>query len=304
MLLELAAERRVLFWRQGWRRQTTVAAATALARARAGRRVLLVSTDPAHNPGTSGSARWARRRCAPGGRAGRPELDPELTVQQHLEDVGAALRKLMPAQPAKDTRRCRAMPPNARGGAARTHRRDAGAGLGRLRPAGVRYRPVRAHGTADGAAGNDERSTEGLLRRQERGSRFSRVEEPGRRSRLRPVHTGQNDGEAAPDRDSRIRQILDRRRERFNRLREVLGDAQQCAFVIVLAAERLPVLETIELHAQLQRAGTPVGALVVNKRRRPMPAPFSPNATPRGTASRHPAPRWASYHRWSPAFAR
>ena len=54
---------------------------------------------------------------------------------------------------------------------------------------------------------------------------------------------GQGDGDAAPDRDSRIRQILDRRRERFNRLREVLGDAQQCAFVIVLAAERLPVLK-------------------------------------------------------------
>ncbi len=34
----------------------------------------------------------------------------------------------------------------------------------------------------------------------------------------------------------------------------------------MLAAERLPVLETIELHALLQRAGTPVGALVVNKR--------------------------------------
>ena len=65
MLLELAAERRVLFFGgKGGVGKTTVAAATALAQARAGRRVLLVSTDPAHNPGTSGSARWARRRCA------------------------------------------------------------------------------------------------------------------------------------------------------------------------------------------------------------------------------------------------
>ena len=36
--------------------------------------------------------------------------------------------------------------------------------------------------------------------------------------------------------------------------------------MIVLAAERLPVLETIELYAQLQRARVDVAGLVVNKR--------------------------------------
>jgi arsenite-transporting ATPase len=43
-------------------------------------------------------------------------------------------------------------------------------------------------------------------------------------------------------------------------------DPRRCAFVIVLAAERLPVLETVERHEQLVRAGVHVGALVVNKR--------------------------------------
>ena len=75
--------------------------------------------------------------------------------------------------------------------------------------------------------------TEGLLRRQERGSRFSQVLKNSARmiaasaspysaramARLRRIATV-----VSPD--------LDRRRERFNRLREVLGDAQQCAFVI------------------------------------------------------------------------
>ncbi|MGB3761993.1 MAG: ArsA-related P-loop ATPase, partial [Ornithinimicrobium sp.] len=38
------------------------------------------------------------------------------------------------------------------------------------------------------------------------------------------------------------------------------------AFVVVLAAERLPVLETIELERDLARLGSRVDALVVNKR--------------------------------------
>ena len=67
-------------------------------------------------------------------------------------------------------------------------------------------------------------------------------------------------------RDAEIRDILDRRQRRFSDLRELLQDPARSAFVIVLAAERLPVLETVELHAQLERAGMEVGALVVNKR--------------------------------------
>ncbi|HBN14820.1 MAG TPA: arsenic-transporting ATPase, partial [Pseudohongiella sp.] len=47
---------------------------------------------------------------------------------------------------------------------------------------------------------------------------------------------------------------------------DALADADKTGFVIVLAAERLPVLETIELHAQLVRSGVDVAGLVVNKR--------------------------------------
>ena len=46
----------------------------------------------------------------------------------------------------------------------------------------------------------------------------------------------------------------------------MLSDQAQTGFVIVLAAERLPVLETIELYAQLRRAKVDVAGLVVNKR--------------------------------------
>ena len=49
-------------------------------------------------------------------------------------------------------------------------------------------------------------------------------------------------------------------------MREQLEDGNITSFVIVLAAERLPVLETIELHEQLQQANVAVECLIVNKR--------------------------------------
>tara|TARA_B100001179_G_C18584950_1_gene401747 strand:- start:1569 stop:1874 length:306 start_codon:yes stop_codon:yes gene_type:complete len=45
-----------------------------------------------------------------------------------------------------------------------------------------------------------------------------------------------------------------------------VSDKELTSFVIVLTAERLPVLETIELNEQLKRSGVNVGCLVVNKR--------------------------------------
>ena len=67
-------------------------------------------------------------------------------------------------------------------------------------------------------------------------------------------------------RESGIRSLLNRRRLRFTTLRDKISDKSQTSFVIVLAAERLPVLETIELQEQLKRGKISVDCLVVNKR--------------------------------------
>jgi arsenite-transporting ATPase len=68
------------------------------------------------------------------------------------------------------------------------------------------------------------------------------------------------------NRETKIRQILNRRQQRFTGLRTALADKNRTAFVIVLAAERLPVLETIELYQRLKKTGVDIGALIVNKR--------------------------------------
>lgn len=63
-----------------------------------------------------------------------------------------------------------------------------------------------------------------------------------------------------------MRSIMLRRRDRLAALRAVLTDASVASFAIVLAAERLPVPETIYLHQELTRAGVEVSALVVDQR--------------------------------------
>lgn len=272
MLLELARQRRILFvGGKGGVGKTTVAAATALRMAGEGRRVLLVSTDPAHNLGHLFDRPVGPRpvRLAPD--LDGLELDPESTVQAHLAEVGAALRRLMPERLAGEVDRHMALSRDAPGmqEAALLERiAEVVEQVGHEHDLVVFDTAPSGH-TARLMALPEMMSawTEGLLARREAADRFGAT--------LRSLGGDDNVGErvfgADPegrprDRDGTIRQLLHRRRHRFEHLREVLADPAQTAFVIVLAAERLPVLETIELAAQLRRSGVNLGGLVVNKR--------------------------------------
>lgn len=272
MLLELAAQRRVLFiGGKGGVGKTTVAAATALQQAGTGRRVLLVSTDPAHNLGHL----WNRPigasivRLAAG--LDGLELDPELTVRSHLNEVGAALRRLMPPHLAGEVDKHMALSRDAPG----MHEAALLERIADTVTQGLDRYDLLVFDTAP--SGHTSRLmalpemmtawTEGLLQRQERSKRFGDVlrnlgkDDAGLGESI--LGREASDGD---DRQQRVRQLLYRRRERFSQLRDVIQDRQRCAFIIVLAAERLPVLETIELQAQLQRSGIDVAGLVVNKR--------------------------------------
>ncbi|MGA6099905.1 ArsA family ATPase [Stutzerimonas marianensis] len=280
MLLALAAQRRVLFiGGKGGVGKTTVAAATALQQARAGRRVLLVSTDPAHNLGHL----WNRSigsnivRLAAG--LDGLELDPDETVRQHLDEVGSALRRLMPPHLAGEVDKHMALSRDAPG----MHEAALLERIADTLIQGLNRYDLLVFDTAP--SGHTSRLmalpemmtawTEGLLQRQERSKRFGDVLRNFGKddSGLGESVLGQEQGDGE-DRQRRVRQLLYRRRERFSQLRDVIQDQQRCAFVIVLAAERLPVLETIELQAQLQRSGIDVAGLVVNKRSPADAGPF------------------------------
>ncbi|MGC0249169.1 ArsA family ATPase [Pseudactinotalea sp. Z1748] len=273
MLLGLAGSRRVLFvGGKGGVGKTAVASAVGYHQARAGRRVLVVSTDPAHNLGHL----WHREvgdEVTP--LAGDVqnleglEIDPARTTNEHLAAVGHQLRRLMPEHLSGEVDKHLALARDAPGTyeAAVLERvaqvlEDASHDLVILdtAPSGHTSRLMSLPETMFAW-------TEGLLRRQDRSAKFGaalRGLDPDAGA-AGIVGTGRRVDQRA-QRDHEIRRILLRRRTRFERLRDLITDAERTAFVIVLAAERLPVLETIELYGQLLRSGVHVGALVVNKR--------------------------------------
>ncbi len=272
MLLKLAAARRILFvGGKGGVGKTTVAAATALSQARQGRRVLLVSTDPAHNLGHL----WQRGIGAKTVRLSQnldgTELDPDHTTREHLEAVGVALRKLMPEHLWGEVDKHLALSRDAPG----MHEAALLERIAEIVEKGLQDYDLIVFDTAP--SGHTARLmalpemmtawTDGLLKRRERSESFGQaLRNLGSDEGIGGSIIGSERNRTEQDRDDRIRQILHRRRHLFEQLRATLADAARTAFVIVLAAERLPVLETIELQAQLRRSGVDVAALVVNKR--------------------------------------
>jgi arsenite-transporting ATPase len=280
MLLSLARQKRVLFFGgKGGVGKTTVSTAVALAEADDGRRVLLVSTDPAHNLGHL----WDRAvgpdpvRLAPG--LDGMELDPELVVARHLDEVGAALRRLMPERLQGEVDRHMKLSRDAPGmqEAALLER------IAETVQAGLEDYDLVVFDTAP--SGHTARLmalpemmtawTEGLLTRREKSARFgAALAGIGREDQALGDRVLGASPEEDGARDDRIRHLLYRRREKLASLRDVLADAGRTAFVIVLAAERLPVLESIELAKKLEAAGVALSALGVNKRSPPEAGAF------------------------------
>ncbi|GAA1485360.1 ArsA family ATPase [Brachybacterium fresconis] len=275
MLLNLAAERRVLFLGgKGGVGKTTVASALALHAAREGRRALVVSTDPAHNLGhlwdQKVGDRLTRLGDGAGGRLSGIEIDPDASTDQHLKDVARTLRKLMPENLAGEVDKHMELSRRSPG----THEAAVLERMTELVETGMDRFDLVVFDTAP--SGHTARLmalpelmtawTDGLLARREKSQKLGAAMRGLDGDRGKAVLGSSAPRDPVEERDEEIRSILLRRRDRLAGLREVLTDRARTSFAIVLAAERLPVLETIALHEELTRTGVDVGGLVVNKR--------------------------------------
>ncbi|MDA1372578.1 MAG: ArsA family ATPase [Proteobacteria bacterium] len=271
MLLDLARSKKILFFGgKGGVGKTTVSAATAIARANEGARVLLVSTDPAHNLGHLFDRSIGAKPVKIMAGLDALELDPASTVEAHMREVSGALHQLMPVNQHGEIDKHIALSRDAPGmqEAAILER------IAEVVETGLEDYDLIIFDTAP--SGHTARLmvlpemmsawTEGLIKQREKADRFAEiVRDLGRDSSMEDKTIG-GAGRNEQERESKIRQILLRRRRKFAHLRDALSDGERTSFVIVLAAERLPVLETIELNSLLESAGISVDYLVVNKR--------------------------------------
>lgn len=267
MLLELARGRRVLFvGGKGGVGKTSLASALALARARAGGRVLVVSTDPAHNLGhlwntTVGDeptrlASLSRDEAYVDGL----EVDPVRTVDRHLAAVRETMRRLLPERlygQADQHLALARMAPGTHESAVLERVAEA-VSLGDDAYDLVVFDTAPSGPTLRLMALPEQLTawTETLLANRDRSERFGAA--------MRGVASTRHDPGLDPD--AELRRVLLRRRHRFALLRDTIADPTRTGFVLVLTAERLPVAETLDVHAQLTELGVDVAALVANRR--------------------------------------
>ncbi|HET9950145.1 MAG TPA: ArsA family ATPase [Longimicrobiales bacterium] len=275
MSLPIAGRRLIFVGGKGGVGKTTTAAAVALHLADAGRRALVVSTDPAHSLGDVFETEIGDRpRALAPGLMGL-EIDPDAQVDSYLTGVKQSMRQLVHPE--------------------MYHEVDRQVELARTSPGAVEAAMlervaelmVDEHARYDSVVFDTAPTgqtlrllslpeimtawTEGLIRHREKSDQLANVLD--RVSRGAPQHErgddlsrfDQHSDEPSDPRFAQVRETLLRRRRTFQRARRLLLDPEVTAFVLVLIPERLPVLETAKAARALARFEIPLAGLVVNR---------------------------------------
>ena len=274
---DLLSRRIVFVGGKGGVGKTTTAAALSLAAADAGRRCLVISTDPAHSLGDIFDTRIGDRPTALAERVTGLEIDPDAESDRYIATVKRNMRDLVaPAMYNEIDRQLDLA------------RQAPGAGEAALldRVARLMIEETQRHDLIvfdTAPTGHTIRLltlpeamlawTDGLLRHHEKAKHLGGVLDRLGGRRRAPgddlSYIDQHD-EAAPsggddDRMARIGRVLLERRRRFHQARRLMLDPETTAFVLVLNPEKLPILETRRALDALTRFDLPVAGIVVNR---------------------------------------
>lgn len=240
-------DRKVLFFGgKGGVGKTTSASATALAASRAGRRVLLVSTDPAHNTADIFGRPIGPEIVEVGPNLHALEIDAVRESARYVAEVKDRITSLFGHQILEEANR----------------QIDLAASM----PAAEEVALFDRIGSL--IRGEDDRFDLLVFDTAPTGHTLRLIRMPelmeawiGALSRSRRAMLGVDQD----DKHDPIMRSLADRLERLREFRARLVSPRVTAFVVVLVAERLPIEETARALIQLDEAGVRVGALVVNR---------------------------------------
>jgi arsenite-transporting ATPase len=247
-------DKRILFFGgKGGVGKTTCAAAVALAASREGRRVLLVSTDPAHSTSDIFEHQFTREEREILPNLFGLEIDAEFEARRYVDEVKDQVAKLFsPAIVGAASRQidlAAAMP-----------------GVGDVALFDRLTTIVAARNSAYDLVIFDTAPTGLTVRLLQMPEMLGTWIDALAAQRRRAVECdadarGDDDGEE-PD---PIVAALERRRRRLEEVRARLVEHRDTSFVLVLIPERLPIEETSRAAGALTEAGIEIGAIVVNR---------------------------------------
>ncbi len=265
-------DRRIIFvGGKGGVGKTTIAGALALMAGEAGRSTLLVSTDPAHSLGDVFDIRIGNKETPLAPNLSGLEIDPEAEADRHIATVKMSMKSLVaPKMYAEIDRQLDLArhSPGTMEAALLERMADLMADANRrfdllifdTAPSGHTIRLLSLPEVL--SAWSD-----GMLGQQDRSRKLGDLLKIFDRDHSREDEFGMIGGFKEPDdsRDGRIQDILLTRRRKFHRARALLTDPSVTAFLLVLTAERLPILESRKTLDLLGKFSVPVAGMIVNR---------------------------------------
>ena len=255
MLLNHLLDRQVVFFGgKGGVGKTTCSAAYALAASRAGKRVLLVSTDPAHSTSDIFEQRIgdAEHLLAPGLAA--IEIDGARESSRFIDNVKREIQRVFSAGVIRQAYRQIDM-------AAASPGLTEVALLDRMIDLLIDRQQAYDVIVFDTAPSGH---TLQLLRMPDAMTTWIQALVKHRRAMLE-IDRGPEEEAASPASMDPIVAALERRHQRLTQLRERVTDRGHTAFVLVTIPERLAIEETGRAAELLAESGIDIGALIVNR---------------------------------------